>query len=339
MLKEVLIDHNDLDGAGCRIVFSIANMDKVNGEDFIIVNCSNNNVDDKVKEVIQRDDVNPNETSIYFSDITAGREVLEELKEAGYKMMIWDHHRTNFFATWVIPDAIIIPENDMGKLESGTSLIFQYYAKEFVDTLDSKSKYFDKKLFVDLVENIRSYDTYEFKETDNLDAKKLNLLFFMLGIERFCKRYIKRILSEDNNDDLFTDSDNEFIDARLENEERIIESIGKDHVYDVSIKGYKAAFIVSTGGANISEVSYQFLKKYPEYDIMIGYSFYLDGGAYSFRCTRDDIDLGKDIAYPIGGGGHPKASGAPIPEAIKDQIVNILLGNIDPNYEIGNNDF
>lgn len=335
MLKEVLLDHNDLDGAGCRIVFTIANMDKIEGKDFIIVNCSNNNVDDKTREVLQREDVDPNETTICFSDISGSRDVLEEIKEAGYKIMIWDHHRTNFFATWIIPDAIIKPENEMGKMESGTSLIFQYYAKLFTDSLDHKLKYFNKKLFVDLVDNIRSYDTFEFKETNNINAKKLNLLFFMLGIERFCKRYIERILSKENdNDELFTANDNEFIDARLENEQRIIDSINKDHVYDVSIKGYKAAFLLSTGGANISEVSYQFLQKYPEYDLIIGFSFYLDGAAYSFRCTREDLDLGKTIALPIGGGGHPKASGAPIPKDILDQISNILLRNIDSNYVI-----
>lgn len=341
MLETILFDHDDLDAAGCKIIFSIAHSHKSEGDDYKIIHCSNNNVDEIVRKNLEADDIDEN-TEIFFSDICASREVMEHIVSKFKTVKVWDHHRTNFFITHIIPDAVIVPENSMGILESGTSLIYQHYAK--LSTDDPKlpyAKYFNdsNSILPKLVDTIRSYDTFEFKETNNLDAKKLQLLFYMLGMKRFCNRYIDIIMSDEHHDELFTDNDKDFIDARLENEQRIIDSINKTHVYDVSIRGYNAAFIMSTGGASISELGYQFLNKYPEYDVLIGYSFYLDGGAYSFRCIRDDIDAGKTIGGPIGGGGHPKAAGAPIPKEIKDQIASILLSNIDSNYQINNIDF
>ena len=49
-----------------------------------------------------------------------------------------------------------------------------------------------------------------------------------------------------------------------------------------------------------------------------------NGLSFSFRCTRDDIDLGKNISAPIGGGGHPKAAGAPISTDFKNMIVEMI---------------
>lgn len=358
MLQIVLFDHDDMDAAGCRIVFTIAHSHLKEGEDYLIVHCSNNNVDDLVTKTVMRDDVDVN-TEIYFSDICASREVLEVLVEKFSTVKIWDHHRTNFFATWVVPDAKIIPENAIGVLESGTSIIFQHFAEIAANhPNDPRARYFltpeartqsilsnkinpdapvipeggNLKLLSELVENIRSYDTYDWKESNNLTAKKLQTLFFLLGMNRFCNRYINRIMNSTSTG-VIDDNDLEFVEARLENEQRIIDSIGVDNVYDVSIKGLRAAFILSSTGANISELSHQFLTKHKEFDMFIGFSFF-KGGEYSFRCIREDLDLGKDIAASIGGGGHPKASGAPIPIEVRNQIIELLMTTIDENCEI-----
>lgn len=361
MLKIILFDHDDLDAAGCRIVFQTAHWYMKEGKDYIVVHCSNVSVDAIVTETLNKNDINK-DTVIYFSDICASREVMEMVASRFNHVEVFDHHRTNFFVQWVIPNAVIVPENTMGVMESGTSLLFKHFCEiASNDPYDPRSLYFldknslmkaignaskgisvdmmdrssDKidtfRLFSDLVDNIRSYDTYEWKEKDNITAKKLQTLFFLLGMDRFCARYINRIKNEDNtsNYDIIDSTDMEFIDAKLEAEKRVIDSIGVDDVYDVSVKGLRAAFILSSAGANISELSHQFLSKHPEFDMFIGFSFYR-GGEYSFRCIRDDLDTGADIAAPIGGGGHPKASGAPIPEEVRNNIISILISNIDP---------
>lgn len=366
MLKTILFDHDDLDGAGCRIVFQVAHSHLKEGEEYEVIHCSNNAVDDIVMKNINRDNVDEN-TVIYFADICASRDVMEIVAKKFKTVKVFDHHRTNFFVTWVIPDAVIVPENKMGILESGTSLLFQHFceiaannpndprALYFMDKADLKKaidysvghgygctepmmdKYKDGvdsfQMFSELVCNIRSYDTYEWKESNNITAKKLQTLFFLLGMNRFCQRYIKRIQISGNGTPIISDNDLEFVDAKLESEKRVIDSIGVDDVYDVSIKGLRAAFILSSAGANISEVAHQFLTKHPEFDIFIGFNFY-KGGEYSFRCVRDDLDTGAMIAQPIGGGGHPKASGAPIPEEVRFKIIDLLMGNIDSEFKI-----
>lgn len=347
MLKTILFDHDDLDAAGCRILFTIAHHHMKYGKDYIIVNCSNTLVDESVNETINRDDVDEN-TIIYITDICPSREVLEHVAEKFKTVKIFDHHRTNFFATWVVPDAVIVPENNLGVLESGTSLLFKHFVQVANnDPLDPRATYFlesttpdehtaNFKFISNLTEHIRSYDTYDWKNTNNITAKKLQTLFFMLGMERFCKRYVNKIIEtnipDSETDNMIEVNDSDFIDARMENEQRVIDSIGPDDVYDVSIKGLKAAFILSSAGANISELSSQFLTKYPEYDMFIGFSF-IRGGEYSFRCKRDDIDTGGYIAEPIGGGGHPKASGAPLPEEVRNEIISILMRNIDIDFK------
>lgn len=363
MLKIVLFDHDDLDAAGCRIVFELAYHCLQKDVDYTIVHCSNNNVDELVIGMIDNDNVDEN-TEIFFTDICASREVLETLVSKFKNVMIWDHHRTNFFATWIIPEAVIIPENSMGMLESGTSLLFKHFSEiAEVDFTDPRSLYFidskdlvqyiqsskyrsdivipakmievakyenNFKMISSLVDNIRSYDTYEWKDTNNLTAKKLQTLFFLLGMDRFCNRYVNKFLNN-NSGDLISESDMDFVDSKLEYEQKVIDSIGMDNIYDVSIKGLRSAFILNSAGANISEVAYQFLTNHPEFDMFLGFSF-ARGGEYSFRCTRDDLNLGEIIAAPIGGGGHPKASGAPIPDEIKDQVIRILLSGVDSEF-------
>lgn len=337
MLKKVLFDHDDLDAAGCRILFSIANWNLKVPTDYIIVNCSNNNVDKLVQETTSINAVTA-DTEIWFSDICPSREVLEDIVSRFKTVKILDHHRTNFYATWVLPTAVIVPENALGMLESGTSLMFQHFTKEAIDNPGNEDLKFFRSdsgcgnftLLAELSDTIRSYDTYEWKETNNIAAKQLQTLFFLLGMDRFCKRYVDRVM-KGTLPNLIGDNDMDFVESKLEYEQKIIDSVGVDDIYDVSIRGLRAAFILSSAGANISEISHQFLNKHKEFDMFIGFSF-AKGGEYSFRCIRDDLDIGADIASVIGGGGHPKASGAPIPEEIRDQIIDLLMKGIDPEF-------
>jgi len=321
MLESVLFTHDDMDGAGCRIIYELAHRHMKKGKDFIVLNCTNGGIDDDVMRTLKREDIDRT-TEICFGDIVASRETLEYIVANFSMPKIWDHHRTNFFATWVVPDATIVPENNLGVMQSGTSLMYQYYS-----SLDSGIDVNNEKFLADFVDNIRSYDTYEWKNTDNLNAKKLQTLFTLLGMERFCEQYINRLINDDNTD-LINIGDLKFVEAKLENEQRIIDSVTPDDVYHIDVKGLKTAFALGGFGVNGSELAYQFLMKYPEFDMFASFNLWR-GGEFSFRCTRDDIDTGKDIALPIGGGGHPKASGAPLDEILREEIVNMLITHLN----------
>lgn len=327
MLKTILFTHDDLDGAGCRIVYELAHHHLEKGVDYDVVNCPNNGADERVMKFIDNGLIDKN-TEICFGDIVASRDTLEYLVNNFSMPKIWDHHRTNFFATWVVPDAVIVPENELGKMESGTSLMYQYYS-----AIDNGIEVKNQNLLSEFVDTVRSYDTYEWKNTDNITARKLQILYTLLGMEIFCEYYIKRIMNDDSSD-LIKNEDSKFIDAKLDNEQRIIDSVTPDDVYHITVRGYKTAFTLGGFGINVSELAHQFLNKYKEFDIFASFSLWR-GGEFSFRTIRDDLDLGKDISTPIGGGGHPKASGAPLGDELRNEILNMLINHINkPEVDI-----
>ena len=363
MLKTILFTHDDLDGAGCRIIYELAHQHLQKGTDYLVVNCPNGGADENVMRVIESGIIDKN-TEICFGDIVASRETLEYLVKNFNMPKIWDHHRTNFFATWIVPDAVIVPENELGVMQSGTSLMYQYYSALAIENpTNTRSKFFssnyipnDKKELVNVVssksglrykiegakkrqefigefiDTIRSYDTYEWKETSNITAKKLQTLFILLGMEKFCEYYLNRIIDMDKHsltsNDIISKEDIKFVDAKLENEQRIIDSITPDDVYQIYVRGYKTAFALGGFGVNVSELAHQFLTKYPEFDIFVSFSLWR-GGEFQFRTKRDNIDVGKDIALPIGGGGHPKASGARLDEEVREEIVQMLINHLN----------
>lgn len=335
MLKHVLFTHDDLDGAGCRVIFELGMAHLKKGEDFDVVNCSNNNIDDKVTDAIVKDGYINNETVVYFADICPSIDIANVLMKKFQHIIICDHHRTNFPITNVIPDALIIPEDGFGRQESGTSILYRWFCdqaarrstewwvKPFVDS-DATGRFLS--LFVDTV---RSYDTYEWKDTDNILAKKLQMLFFLLGMDRFCNRYVDRILHNYiPTEELIIPGDMDFIDAKLEFEQKTIDGLTIGDVYETEVKGYKTAFLLTPVAANISEVAYQFLQKYPQFDLFASVTL-SRGGEFSFRTQNPQIDVGEIITKPIGGGGHPRASGAPIPDYIKDLFTEALICHIN----------
>lgn len=341
MLKTILFTHDDLDGAGCRIVYELAHIKMEKGVNFDVINCSNNNIDEKVSEAINKPQYICDETEICFADIICSKEMLESLVKKFSDIKIWDHHATNFPAQQVLPSAVIEPFNDQGvPYDSGTSLIYRYYSDiAFSKTGDAQycspaftSSKRDGHVLSKLVDTIRSYDIYEWKSTNNMDAKMLQTLFFMLGMEYFCKRYITRITENIiPSENLFNPYDLEFIDAKLQAEQRTIDFITKESIIECNIRGYNAAFLIYPVGANISEVASQFLERYPEYDLFASFTL-ARGGEFSFRTRREDLDVGAVFAKPIGGGGHPKASGAPVQPWIKEGLFNELLENLNGYY-------
>jgi len=331
MYKKVLFTHDDMDGAGCRIVFELAHRHLEKGKDYEIFNCSNNGVDETALSIFRNEQFDPVNTHVIFADICCSVQALEVFKSKEVKVDIFDHHRTNFPVQQVYPDAQIVPENVLGVQESGTSLLYQYFYN-IDDFTGEHFKNLDEVMFSKLVDTIRSYDTYEWKTTNNILAKELQTLFYLLGMDKFCERYIKKISDVENKDNhLISLTDMDFVSTKIENEQKVIDNFTPDDVFEFMLRGYNIAFILTTKGASISELGYQFLTKYPQYDAMIYFSPY-NGGKFEMRTVRDDIDMGAMFAMPIGGGGHPKAAGAPLPQSSQDMMVDMLIDVLNGRF-------
>lgn len=324
MLKKLLFTHTDLDGAGCRILYEVYNHSLVKGEDYDVIHVGKPaDIDEAFKNAMNRIDIN---TEITFGDISPlPTEFMEQVKADGYHIEIYDHHETAFPIQQIFENAVIIPKNPLGKMECGTSLMYIEYVNRA--EYDKVSYVSDPKrtLLPTFVENVRSYDTYEFKETGNIQARKFNILFFLLGMNSFCDHYIKRLTKEDITDEdneLFLDIVMPFIEARMAEEQAAIDKFTIDQICDLGINGKNIGFTINTFGANFSELANQWLAKHPEYDALVNFS--LPYGTFSFRTVKDDINLAQDFALVLGGGGHPKAAGASLDEETGDQIFSIL---------------
>lgn len=338
MYKTVLFTHTDLDGMGSRIVYELAYDYLRKGIDYDVYMCENADLDSTVLRIV--DDtglVSPSSTTLYFADLCASLNVLYHLHDKGYDVKIFDHHPTNLQATQVYPDAVVKPENEMGVKQCGTSLLYQYFCG--LNPTDPRIKYFmnsgNQKLFSQLVENVRLYDTYTFKETNDMRPKHLQALSFMLGTERFINRYLTRIKSEDSTLKLIDDNDMDFITAKMEMEQRAIDNFTVDDVYPIDIytenRVLRTALVLHTKGAGISELSYQFLNKHPEFDIMVNFSL-VGQGKFEIRTVKTDIDLGNELATSIGGGGHKLAAGAPLSSEYRKKLVDLLTEALNSGY-------
>lgn len=331
MKKNILFTHDDMDGAGCRIVFDLAfrecneySADVENEDDrAVIYNCTNNNVDDTVLRCIYNGGLIGSETTIWFGDIAPHWEVMEKLLMVTPRVKVFDHHPTNEYLNERLFGSKVLPVNSSGVPECGTSLMLRnFIAWKSIP---------EKSILLDFADTIRSYDTYEFKTTNNQMAKDLMTLFTLLGMEEFCRYYYYFLLANDKARYIISDGQMVFVKAKLDAEKRTIESITPDDVNTVYIRGHKTALLTKSVYANVSELAYVFLHKYTEYDMFIAASL-ANGGKFEIRTIRDDLDTGKEIASLAGGGGHPKASGAPISQKTMDTFISNLVDQLNGKH-------
>ena len=330
-LVSILFTHSDMDGRGCEIVYRLAQRARGIDEDlYRVVVCENSTINSQVMDFIteNKNHIDSN-TEIIFSDICPSSQVIGRLlyfvddRSLGC-IKIYDHHKTNEYLIDMIPNAVIISQNDLGVPECGTSLIY----RAVVNDIENSGINYDMNFISRLVDTIRSYDTYEWKQTNNIIARKLNILFSMIGGDNFVKRYYDRIINHTDMNDLILPNDMLFVDCKYDFEQRTINSVTLDDVHVINVRGYKTALLIKTIPANTSELANQFLEKYPDIDMFIEFSLYGEG-TYSIRTNRKDLNTGRDIAAPIGGGGHPAASGASLPDFIKDAIRNIIVYHLN----------
>lgn len=354
MLKKILFTDSDMDGCGCKIVFELAHQSWTEGVDFEVIKLDHGNIDDEIMNHINngyRSNLINNQTVICFSDLCPSRNCLYTIQQIGNPIKIWDHHQSALHAREAVPDgATIIIENDMGVLQSGTSVIYQHFCNEGFNSNEGVGEFFanmdasQSELVGKLIDSIRAYDTFEFKQTGAIIPKQLNTLFYMLGFDNFYIRYMDRILNMNSNE-VIDPQDMMFVKARMDNEQAIIAKFIKDTVdptkqqiiFPIEINNIKVAFTYGAKGASISELGYQWLLEHPEFDaiasIMLG-----DKISFSFRAVKDDVNVNELLAIPLGGGGHPKAAGAELSEEFAGRLLYLIMNELykanSPLYDI-----
>ncbi|MDT8862445.1 oligoribonuclease [Alkalihalobacillus sp. MEB130] len=287
-----LYTHNDLDGVGCGILARLAfgtdvdvRYNSVQGLDFQI---------ERFLEQNRIDDV------LLITDLSVHSEnekKIEEFVKKGGSVTMLDHHKTALHFndySW----ASVTVQYDDGRLAAATSLLYDYLRKQGL--LEASSS------LDDFVELVRLWDTWEWEKHEVIKAKRLNDLFFMLSIDEFEERMVKRL--QENESFEFDEFEEKILDMEETKIERYIRRKRRELIQ--TFIGPYCTGIVHAESYH-SELGNELGKDCPHLD----YIAILNAGGkkISFRTIHDHVDV-SEVANQFGGGGHAKASGCSLTE-------------------------
>lgn len=307
-MKVFIISHiSDPDGV-TPVILSKLIFDDV---DSLLVEAAN--VNDKVLQLINNHELDKYDL-IYITDLGLNEQVcnlIDSDNNLKTKIKVFDHHVGNAFANkYSFTSVIDIDEN--GKKQSGTSLYYEYLLKTY------DNDYLKKEAVSYFVNLVREYDVWEWVSTNNEDAKRLNNLFDLYGRKYFEEHYLSFLKDTDT---FFFDDKELFL---LEIEQRTIQTYIEDKkskVIPISILGHRACIVfASKYRSELGNALAEYFKDIYDFVVIINIE-----RSISYRGVKN-IDL-NDIAKVFGGKGHINSCGSPLPNDIKENIINFIFGD------------
>ncbi len=284
-----LYTHNDLDGVGCGIVARIAF-----GKDVEVRYNSVMGLDYQIEKLLENEK-NIKDDFLMITDLSVNDENLirlDDLAKGGGNVRLIDHHKTALHFNDYSWGRVKVQYED-GRLTAATSLLYEYLQEH---EMIQPSQALDE--FVELV---RQYDTWEWDQNENIKAKNLNDLFFMISIEEFEEKMTERIMSSDTFE--FDEFEQKLLDMEEEKIERYVRRKKREMIQ--TFIGEYCTGIVHAESYH-SELGNELGKEYPHIDYIAILN--LGGKKISFRTIHDHVDVSA-VAGKFGGGGHAKASG------------------------------
>lgn len=296
-MKNLIITHSaDVDGISPIILYSL----------------TKKRFDYKLSEIYELDHIldfvlengYPYE-QIYIVDLTVSKESYEKLEKSIYhgKIKVFDHHQTHEYAK--NKDYVFLDTR-----ECGTTLFYQYLCKEYgIQT----------KVLDEYTSHVKDLDLWHWEEKENMVAKQLGDLFTLYGKERYIKEMKKKLRKQET-----------FAFSLFEKKILLLE---QDRIEKYIDRKDKEMFVLTWEEKNFgavfseryrSELGNVLSLRHPELDFIVMINF---SGGISFR-TNKDVDVSV-LASKIGGGGHVKASGAPLSNEIKEMVLQKVFEGCD----------
>ncbi len=203
-MKVLLFTHaEDIDGIGCAILA------KQVFRDCEVIPTKTFEVNKNVGKVIESGLIEKFD-KVYVTDLCIKEPLLGEIDRNPIlrdKIRVIDHHKSEIVEGNDKYDFVTITVEKNGRKESGTSLFYQFlidnYGLQSIPILD------------ELVEWTRQYDVYDWVKINNQDARKLHILFEMLGYDKYYELINAKLKSD--NSITFTDYEEEVIATYFRN--------------------------------------------------------------------------------------------------------------------------
>ena len=248
-------------------------------------------------------------TDLCFTDKVA--EIINNI-DLKNKIQVIDHHQSRLDLNKY--DFIHVEVERNNKLVSGTSLYLEYLLNNYPNDI------LKKESVSELVDLVRSGDTWEWKKTNRIEARDLSTIHAYYGNDKYIEKYSKFL--RENDEFYFDEIDITLIEIDRRRKHDYIEDC-KSKLIIENIKGYRVGIIFaelyrSELGNDLAE----YYKDEVDFIMIINMN-----RSISFRSIRDDINLG-DFASCLDGFGHFKAAGASLPEGLKENIIEYIKGKM-----------
>lgn len=313
-----LFTHNDLDGMSCALLAQLAyGIENVEFE-----TCNYDVINEKVQEYIETK-AYVNYSHCFITDISISEEIAELINQSSITQdhfSLIDHHITAIALNknnWCMVK--VADENEVKC--SGTSLFYTYLKQQdipFPQTLSFP-------IIESYVEKVRRYDTWDWATLEDLQAKQLNDLLYILGKERFMNCWFER-LQTPHSKFAFNETELLLLEIRQKEIDKYIEA-REEEIIVREVAGYQAGIVFANRFQ--SELGNKLAELHPELDFIAMINI---GGGVSCRTIRDDLNLGTEIASLFGGGGHAKAAGLPVSPEIRELVIKQIFC-LDPNID------
>lgn len=300
-MKICLITHvADPDGAGpiilSKLVFN-------NLEHY---SCELTDVDKVLKTILLNE---KNYDYIFITDLNISESMADEINRdinLKNKIKVFDHHQSALMMNKYSFIKVVV--NDGEYYECGTSIYFKYL-KEL-----TKKKILNKPCVNKFVDLIRQLDTYHF--TDKETSLAIDTLYNIYGRELFIEKYYQYLLRNKH----FKFNKEEKLLLEIEN--RRVEKYVDDklkNIIKMEIQGIKVGIVFAE--KNRSIIGNRMASENEDIDIAVIINI---NRSVSYRSTKENVDI-NTLASVYNGGGHKHAGGSPIPENLKEKIIDYIF--------------
>ncbi len=306
-MKILNITHNDLDGIVSQLMVELY----YGRENVKVERCNYNNVNGTLYNYLKSGE-HENYDLIYITDISISEKMAEWVnKDYSGKVRLIDHHAT---AKWLTKYdwAIVETHYSEGVPVSACELVRCYFDNNNPKVLE-------------IVKNADDYDTWKWSTNGNLEAKRMNDLMDLIGIDEMLD-YLHSQIKGDSIAEKMKDKYDFMLKMRDKEYKHYLEASDKS-LNVCKYDEYNVGVVMAERFT--SELGNDLAKLHPELDFIAILNM---RSGLSLRGVKD-IDLGaiaKDIGNKLGlsGGGHKSASAVSLTNNYKLNF----LSNI---FEIG----